>query len=77
MSANATTGALTFVENESTGLAPISVAIDPTGKFAYVANYSAGTIQVMSINATTGALTWVENELTGLGPASIAILNTP
>ena len=38
---------------------PHSVAVDPTGKFAYVANWSdlTGSVSMYTINATTGALT--------------------
>jgi len=33
-----------------------SVAVDPTGKFAYVVNHGASTVAGYNINATTGAL---------------------
>ena len=36
---------------------PLSVAVEPSGKFAYVANYSSNNISAYSIDATSGALT--------------------
>jgi 6-phosphogluconolactonase len=55
---------------------PLSVAVDPTGKFAYVANYGSNNVSAFSIGAN-GALT----PLTSLGspfaaenaPVSVAV----
>ena len=33
------------------------VTVDPSGRFAYVANYTGNTVSVYTINQTTGALT--------------------
>ena len=52
------TGALTslgIVEN--TGYCPSSIAVDPSGKFAYVTNHCDNTISMYTIDLTTGALT--------------------
>ena len=56
---NATTGALTPVPGSpfEAGLRPFSVVVDPTGKFAYVANYGSNNVSAYTINAATGALT--------------------
>jgi DNA-binding beta-propeller fold protein YncE len=63
---NATTGALTFTgngaecTNSTTCITPFSLAVHPSGKFAYVANEggSAPTmISMFMIDATTGAFT--------------------
>ena len=64
---NATTGALTFtttINGDCTGsglCAPPSVAVDPSGKFAYVVDeggaYGANGVSMFSINGTTGNLT--------------------
>lgn len=35
---------------------PISITVEPTGKYAYVANFGNGTVGEFSIDATTGAL---------------------
>jgi len=37
--------------------APVSIAIEPMGKFAYTANFLSGTVGEFSIDSTTGALT--------------------
>jgi YVTN family beta-propeller protein len=59
---NSTTGALTpngAVAAQGGTLGPISVAIDPSGKFAYVANDEGFTpaVSMYSIDTTTGKLT--------------------
>ena len=41
------------------GSSPTSIAIDPSGKFAYVANSGSKNISVYSINATNGTLTLI------------------
>jgi YVTN family beta-propeller protein len=51
------TGALTPIGNMATGTLPKSVAVDPSGKFAYVANNFSNSISMYTIDATTGALT--------------------
>jgi len=80
---NATTGALTPVPSNpvATGLHnPISVAVNPTGTFAYVANqgygFAKGTISAYRINATTGALTEVPGSpfATGTRPAFVTVV---
>ena len=77
---NATTGALTPIPGSPfpAGVFPTSVAADPTGKFAYVANVENGfhgDISAYTINATTGALTSIPGSpfAAGLGPASVAV----
>jgi YVTN family beta-propeller protein len=60
---NSTTGALSKGSTvPSLDYSPESVTVDPSGKFAYVANFgddydSDGSVAMYSINATTGALT--------------------
>ncbi|MFZ0737535.1 MAG: beta-propeller fold lactonase family protein [Candidatus Acidiferrales bacterium] len=78
---NATTGALTStgtINGNCPGLCfPSSAVVDPSGKFAYVANgenpESAGSVLMYTINAATGALTSVGTIATGTGPASVAV----
>ena len=48
---DATTGALTPNGTATTGLNPYSIAIDPTGQYAYVTNQGAGTVSQFTINA--------------------------
>ena len=54
-----TTGALTPVAGSPflAGTRPSSVAVDPTGRFAYVANFSSNNVSAYTIAGTTGALT--------------------
>ena len=55
------------------GSRPISIAVDPTGRFAYVANASSG-ISTFAISPGNGELTEVGTELAvGGGPSSIAV----
>jgi 6-phosphogluconolactonase (cycloisomerase 2 family) len=56
---NAATGALTAVAGSpfAAGSSPFSVTVDPSGKFAYVANYWSNDVSAFTINAATGALT--------------------
>jgi len=81
---DATTGALASagtINGNCPGLClPSSVAVDPSGKFAYVANGYAGgfinsvpfNVAMYTINATTGALTSIGTIATGTDPTSIA-----
>ena len=67
---NAKTGVLTQIDadagtggiqNFPAGTAPASVGVDPSGKFAYVANNGANTVTAYTIDSVTGALTFVAN----------------
>lgn len=57
----------------ATGTHPYAVTIDPTGKFAYVANYDSSTVSVFTIDQTTGALTAGTPVAAGTDPSSVAI----
>ena len=70
---NATTGALTSTGTIAAGINPASVAVDPGGKFAYVANSSSNDLSMYTINATTGALTSIGTIATDEGPVSVAV----
>ena len=58
---NSTTGALTSIGTIAAGTNPVSIAVDPAGKFAYVANWTGydtyGSVSMYTIDATTGSLT--------------------
>ncbi len=56
-SINTTTGILTSIGLIAAGTNPSSVAVDPTGKFAYVTNSASNDVSIYSIDAATGALT--------------------
>ena len=46
------------------------MAVDPTGKFAYVANYGSNNVSAYTIDATSGALKKVKGSpfAAGTGP---------
>jgi len=75
---NATTGALSSIGTVAAGLFPNSVAVDPSGRFAYVANgdlvRGTGSVSMYTINATTGALSSIGTIVTaGAGASSVAV----
>jgi DNA-binding beta-propeller fold protein YncE len=75
---NSTTGALTAIDSSlgnpiTTGSFPVSVAVDPKGKFVYVANNGSNNVSGYTINSTTGALT----EITGLNASPFTAGSQP
>jgi 6-phosphogluconolactonase (cycloisomerase 2 family) len=77
---NATTGELTLIGTIAADGRAVAVAVDPSGKFAYVADGGQNSdgskgvnISMYSINATTGVLTSIGTIAAGLSPSSIAI----
>ena len=72
---NTNTGALTALSGSAstTGDGPISVRVDPTGKFAYVANFDSDGLSAYTINPNTGALSALSGPpfTAGDGPNSI------
>ena len=83
-SINATTGALTpidadpvtaGVQNFPAGIISGSVTVDPSGKFAYVANFGDCNVSAYTIDATTGVLTAMAGspfDVVG-GPSSVTV----
>jgi 6-phosphogluconolactonase (cycloisomerase 2 family) len=73
------TGALTAIAGSpfQAGLNPFSVAVDPSGSFAYVANLGSGNVSGYAIDPSTGALTAIATSpfsvFPGLRPISVAI----
>ncbi len=59
----------------ATGSLPESIAIDPSGKFAYVGNMHSNNISAFTIDATTGAFAPIVGSpfAAGVGPSSVAI----
>ena len=51
------------------------MAVDPTGRFAYVANANSANVSGYTINAITGALTPIFGSpfATGAAPSSVAV----
>jgi len=68
-----TTGNLTSIGPTAAGTKPSSVAVDPTGKFAYVTNSGSNDVSMYTINATTGALTPIGTIAAETGPASVVV----
>lgn len=61
--------------NQATGAGPSAMAVDPGGKFLYVANTLQNTLAILAINSSTGALAPIVDSpfLTGTSPASLAV----
>jgi 6-phosphogluconolactonase len=72
-SINSTTGALTSIGMIDAGAGPDSVAVDPAGEFAYVANFDSNDVSMYTIDATTGALASIGTIAAGRGPLSVAV----
>jgi len=70
---NSTTGALTSIGMIAAGYGPDSVAVDPAGKFAYVANFDSNDVSMYTIDATTGALASIGTIAAGTSPDSVAV----
>jgi YVTN family beta-propeller protein len=56
---DATTGGLTPLGTIATELSPTSIAIHPSGKFAYVTNSGSNSVSMYSIDSATGTLTLI------------------
>lgn len=91
-SIDATTGALTAIDADgqftistntfvAAGTTPYSVTVDPTGKYAYVANGGSGDVTIYSIsaigNADEGTLSsTLPAVAAGIGPRSVVVNRT-
>jgi 6-phosphogluconolactonase (cycloisomerase 2 family) len=47
--------------------------VDPSGKFAYVANNGGGNVLRYTVNATTGALASAGSTAAGTNPVSVSV----
>ena len=70
---NATTGALASTGTIAAGTDPAFVAVDPSGKFAYVTNSGSNDVSMYTIDATTGALTAMGTIAAGTDPVWVAV----
>jgi 6-phosphogluconolactonase len=70
---NATTGALTPTGTIAAGISPLSLVVDPSGEFAYLANSGSNDVSTYTINATTGALTSIGSIAAGTNPDSVVV----
>ncbi|WP_418119817.1 lactonase family protein [Variovorax sp. 350MFTsu5.1] len=74
-----TTGALTSIGSVPSGNTPFGMAIDPTGRFVYVANRNSHDVSAYAINPRTGALTAVPGQPFSVGgntPNSVTVDRT-
>jgi 6-phosphogluconolactonase (cycloisomerase 2 family) len=56
------------------GLTPVSIVVDPSGHFAYVANQGENTISLLKINSSTGAFDEVlPRTQTGFAPIAMVL----
>jgi 6-phosphogluconolactonase (cycloisomerase 2 family) len=60
------------IQNFAAGTSPKSVSVDPTGRFAYVAN-GDGTVSSFRIDPPSGALILPGSVSAGTNPASVAV----
>src|SRR5437879_1553483 len=70
------TGAATFVGlTASAAGGAISVAVDPSGKFAYTANVNGNTVSAYGVDASTGSLTQIPGSpfRAGANPYFVAV----
>jgi 6-phosphogluconolactonase (cycloisomerase 2 family) len=70
---NPTTGAFTSAGIVAAGDLSASLTIDPSGKFAYVADWNSNDVLMYSIDTATGGLTSIGQIAAGSGLDSIAI----
>jgi 6-phosphogluconolactonase (cycloisomerase 2 family) len=76
---NATTGALTEVDGSPypTGDGPVSVTVDPSGKFVYVPNGNSNNISAYTIDSDTGALTQLQESPFAAGQEPLSVVIDP
>jgi YVTN family beta-propeller protein len=59
----------------SVGDQPVAIVIDPSGKFAYVANFNSGSVSVIDVDKNSATFNTVVATITvGTNPADLAIL---
>ena len=74
------TGAIgTTILTVPVGTGPIDLAVDPSGKFLYVANNGSSTVSVLNANITAANTTTalISTSPTGGGPESIVVVGHP
>ncbi len=73
--ANGGTGSLSAVQTAApAGIAPVSVAVDPSGKFLYVANFLSFDISEYTIDPGNGTLTLIRAPIsTGAGKSPLFV----
>ncbi|MBI3656077.1 MAG: beta-propeller fold lactonase family protein, partial [Acidobacteria bacterium] len=74
-----TTGVLTPVDGSPfpAGTSPSSVTVDPTGRFAYVANRGSDNVSAYTIDPATGALTQIASSPFPAGSRPLSVTVDP
>ena len=71
---DAASGALTPTSTALAGINPVALTLDPSGRFAYVANLSSDNVTQFTVDLTTGALTPAGAPVnTGTGPVWVTL----
>jgi 6-phosphogluconolactonase (cycloisomerase 2 family)/uncharacterized caspase-like protein len=72
---NSITGAMSLGSYTAAGIRPRNVAIEPKGKFLYVANSDSDNVSAFTINSSTGALSEVSGSpfRAGAAPYGVAV----
>jgi len=70
---NATTGALASTGTIAAGTAPVSIAVAPSGAFAYVTNSGSNDVSMYAIDTASGVLTSLGTIAAGTAPVSVAV----
>ena len=73
---NAVTGQLRQSGYALAGTGPQSVTVDPSGKFAYVANNGSNDVSAYAINASSGALASIGTVAAGTSPFPVTTTGT-
>lgn len=68
------TGALSSIGTYTAGIAPLSITVEPFGKYAYVVNANSNNITAYTINSGTGELNSIGTFWAGTSPWSITVV---
>jgi 6-phosphogluconolactonase (cycloisomerase 2 family) len=67
------TGLPTLLGTQLAGVNPIDAALDPSGRFLYVASEGSDDVSVFSVDSLSGDLTLLEIVPAGVSPDSIVV----
>lgn len=73
---DSSTGMLTALGTVAVGDLPFSLAVDASGRFAYVANGGSEDVSIFQIDGVTGALTPAGTAPTGMDPIAMTTTST-
>jgi 6-phosphogluconolactonase (cycloisomerase 2 family) len=73
---NTSTGALTALSGSpfAAGTEPEAIAVDPTGKFLYVANHIGNNLSAYMINPSSGILSTVGGSPVAAGSSPVGVI---